>query len=442
MPTSYLSDTAPLADHEQPAALSLTSLCHRQERLLSATGDDDVMLVVASGHEDDDHEQGYRHRTDSDFIYLSGLRGPQLTLVIRRHQGVITRHLFKPNLDPQSLTWHGPSIDPRWQNLLEIWDIHDISTLKKQLKTWKRQHRLACLLKQKQHWQTLLGHKRDTWFDITPLIHRQRMVKDPDEIACLQQAIDATTHAFTTVIRNLSCHPHAHHETSLTGLLYRGISEKNCLEWAYPPIVAGGERSCILHYGYNQMPIQPSELVLMDVGARYLGYCADITRTLPISGSFDGAQRDLYSLVAQVQQAVISAIKPGVTLGELQDLAIHQLTSGLISLGLVKGPLNEAIEDRRYLPYYMHSIGHFLGIDTHDVHGPATTQMRHIPLEAGMVITVEPGLYCTTVPPQAHAYQDLGIRIEDDILVTEDGYHVLSTTLPRNLDEVSAWLNS
>ncbi|OQC72641.1 MAG: Xaa-Pro aminopeptidase [Candidatus Cloacimonetes bacterium ADurb.Bin003] len=243
---------------------------------------------------------------------------------------------------------------------------------------------------------------------ITPL----RKVKSEWELRQLQRAIDITGKAIIDVWEKAEP---SMMEYELEAIMFYRLQRMGVKHWGFAPIVGSGINAATLHYEKNECPIESGEVVLMDVGASYLNYSADITRCFPVSGTFSERQKQVYNAVLDVQKKIIEMIKPGVELSTLNQTARDLLAKGAIELGLI-----EHEEDIK--KYYMHSISHFLGMDTHDVGG------RNAVLEIGNVITVEPGLY---IPEEK-----LGIRIEDDVLVTENGYCVLSQNIPKEISEI------
>jgi Xaa-Pro aminopeptidase len=229
-------------------------------------------------------------------------------------------------------------------------------------------------------------------------------------------------------------------EQQLEALFVGACAERGARFQAYPPIVGGGHNACVLHYVSNDAELNDGDLVLVDAGCELDGYASDITRTFPVNGRFTDPQRALYALVLEAQRAAIAAVKPGRRWSAPHDAALKVLTRGLVELGLIEGTpedVPQLIKDEKYKPFYMHRTGHWLGMDVHDV-GSYKVDGKWRRLEPGMVLTVEPGLY---VAPDAGApaqYRGIGIRIEDDVLVTEDGHEVLSRAAPKAIDEIEA----
>jgi Xaa-Pro aminopeptidase len=211
---------------------------------------------------------------------------------------------------------------------------------------------------------------------------------------------------------------------------------------AYPPIVGGGANGCILHYTENAAQLRDGDVVLIDAGAECEGYASDITRTFPVNGRFSPAQRELYDLVLQAHGAAIQKVQPGNHWNDPHDAAVKILTKGLISLGLLKGKPAKLIKQGDYRRFYMHRTGHWLGMDVHDV-GDYRSDDGWRLLEPGMTLTIEPGLYIAAKGPGvAKRWRNIGIRIEDDVLVTRDGHQVLTEALIREADEIEAYMAS
>jgi len=208
-------------------------------------------------------------------------------------------------------------------------------------------------------------------------------------------------------------------------------------ETAYNSIVAGGNNACVLHYTENNKQLFDGDLVLIDAGAEYQGYAGDITRTFPVNGVFSASQASLYQLVLDTQISAIGLLKPGVALADINKYVIKLLIDGLLCLGLLQGESEQLIKDEAHKAFYMHGIGHYIGLDVHDVGDYGTLEMPRV-LEAGMVVTIEPGLYVSHDADVDARWKGIGIRIEDDILITQQGAQVLSAGVPKNIHEIEA----
>jgi len=221
-------------------------------------------------------------------------------------------------------------------------------------------------------------------------------------------------------------------EAILRGVFRRAGSERP----AYGPIVGSGPNATVLHYRRNDRKMQDGDLLLIDAGCEYDYYASDVTRTFPVSGQFTGAQRAIYEIVLEAQLASISVTRPGATLEEVHNASVRVITEGLVRLGIVQGPLEAAISEQRYKPYFMHRTSHWLGMDVHDV-GAYFVDSRPRPLQAGMIITIEPGIYISeNAGDVSSQYRGIGVRIEDDVLVEPSGSSVLSAAIPKRIQDV------
>jgi Xaa-Pro aminopeptidase len=273
---------------------------------------------------------------------------------------------------------------------------------------------------------------------IEHLLHEQRLIKKPEEIRVMRRAAEVSVQGHLRAMRR--CKPGLH-EYEIEAELAHEFASHGMRTQAYPSIVAGGANACVLHYTENNAILRDGDLLLIDAGAESENYAADITRTFPVNGKFSNAQRLLYELVLDAQLAAIEAVRPGRAWNEPHDAAVKVLTRGLIRLGLLEGNTSKLIKDEAYKRFYMHRTGHWLGMDVHDV-GAYRQDGKWRAFEPGMVLTVEPGLYiapdCEDVDP---IWRGIGIRIEDDVLVTDNGCEILTAALPKTvaaIEEVMA----
>jgi Xaa-Pro aminopeptidase len=269
--------------------------------------------------------------------------------------------------------------------------------------------------------------------DILPSLHEMRLHKSEAEIAVMQKTADITKTAHIRAMQ--TCRP-GQYEYELQAEIIYEFLRQGASTAAYPSIVGSGANSCVLHYIKNDKKIMDGDLVLIDAGAEYQNYAADITRTFPANGQFSAEQRAIYEIVLAAQTAAIESIKPGAPVDRTQTVVVKTITQGLLDLGILTGKLDDLIEQQAYLPFYMHRASHWLGLDVHDV-GRYKIDNHWRSLAAGMVLTVEPGIYISAelsqVPKRWH---NIGVRIEDDVLVTKTGYRVLSQYIPKTIDEI------
>jgi Xaa-Pro aminopeptidase len=271
------------------------------------------------------------------------------------------------------------------------------------------------------------------------LIRPLRLIKSEYEIAQLERAIEITGESLSEAFTRI---PQLKQEHELAALIEFGFTSRGVQRLGFPSIVGSGLNTTYLHYGDNNSAIPRDGLVLMDVGAEWNMYSADISRTVPADGSFSNAQRDLYDLVLKAQEAAIASVAPGVPFREPHNVAVRVVTAGLVDLGFLDGNLDSLIAQREYRQFFMHGTSHWLGLDVHDAGGYSDTDGNPHTLQAGMVLTVEPGIYISesmeSVPKR---YRGMGIRIEDDVLVTADGHRVLSADIPKQVNEIEALMS-
>ena len=270
--------------------------------------------------------------------------------------------------------------------------------------------------------------------DVRAELDAMRLVKDDAEIALMRRAgeISAAAHA-----RAMRFARPGRYEYEVEAELLHEFRRQGCQAPAYNSIVAGGGNACVLHYISNNACLKDGELLLIDAGGEYAGYAADITRTFPVSGRFSGPQRDIYALVLAAQEACIDVVKPGAAFNEYHDVATRTLTQGLIDLKLLDGSLDGAIESGSYKRFYMHRAGHWLGRDVHDA-GEYKNGDDWVRLQPGMVLTVEPGCYIRPGDDVPEAFWNIGVRIEDDIVVTADGNVNLTAGVPKDIAGIEA----
>ena len=273
------------------------------------------------------------------------------------------------------------------------------------------------------------------------LVHEMRLIKSPAEIDIMQRAADISFEAHR---RAASICEAGRFEYELEAELAYAFRARGGSGPAYTSIVGSGTNATILHYIRNDQPLGEAEVVLIDAGVELEGYASDVTRCYPVGGRFEPAARELYELVLEAQLASLAASRPGATLPEVHAASVHVLCQGMVDLGFLKGDVDGLIESEAYRPYYMHGTSHWLGLDVHDVgayvvqNGTSETKPR--PLAAGMAYTIEPGIYIPVDDPNApDAYKGIGIRIEDDVIITNDGVLNLTRAIPKTVADIEAW---
>ena len=275
-----------------------------------------------------------------------------------------------------------------------------------------------------------------TIHDSHALLAELRIRKTEDELTAMREGARITSEAHRLAMEKVRP---GMREYEIQALIEYTFRRHGAWGWAYQSIVGGGSNACILHYVRNDSVLRDGDLMLIDAGAEVDGYATDVTRTSPVNGRYQGPQRDLYQLVLEIQETACAAVVQGATIDGIHDDVVRGLTGGLIELGLLTGSVDEAIESESYKRFYMHKTSHWLGLDVHDVGRYKLKGGAARPLEPGMVITIEPGLYVAhddeTVP---EAFRGIGIRIEDDMLVTEGGNENLTVDIPKRIEDVEA----
>ncbi|HTL14669.1 MAG TPA: aminopeptidase P N-terminal domain-containing protein [Thermomonas sp.] len=422
----------------------------RRKALMQAAGDGAILVLPAAPERIRSRDTHYPYRQDSDFWYLTGCDEPEAVLVLvpgRRHGESI---LFCRERDPEREGWDGPRLGPEGavdalglDDAYPIADIDDI--LPGLLEGRRRVHyhlgrdpefdlKLIGWLNRVRAQARQGAQPPQEFLELGHLLDEMRLFKSADEIALMQKAADISVEAHRAAMR--AARPGIH-EYELQAEVER-VFRRHGAEPAYASIVGAGANACVLHYRANAAKARAGELVLIDAGAEHRGYASDITRTFPVGGRFSREQRALHDLVCRAQAAALAQARPGVPYEAGHDAAVHTLSDGLLSLGLLQGTLEAAVADGDYKRFYRHKTGHWLGLDVHDV-GEYRIDGASRLLEPGMVFTIEPGLYIpaddATVPAK---WRGIGIRIEDDVLVTRDGHRVLTGALERSADEVEA----
>jgi Xaa-Pro aminopeptidase len=395
----------------------------------------------------------YRFRPDSDFWYLTGFAEPEAVLVLLPGRGAArgTSTLFLNEKDPEREVWTGRRLGveaapgslgvDRAYPIAELWN-----RLPKLLEGCERvyypsgleperdRRMLACLRRMRADVRSEKALPTEL-IDPGALIGELRLIKSEAELECMRRAAAITAEAHLAAMA--AARP-GMAENEIDALLTYTFLRRGSSGSAYANIVAGGANACVLHYVTNDMPLQRGDLLLVDAGCEWQYYASDVTRTYPVSGTFSEAQRALYEVVLDAQKGVIASIEPGVSIAELHEQALRSLVAGLLRLGLLEGELEDVIEEGAYRRFYMHRTSHWLGLDVHDS-GAYVVGGRSRRLEPGMVLTVEPGLY---VDPGDESVEErwrgIGIRIEDDVLVTSGARQVLSAAVPKAVDEVEA----
>ncbi len=433
--------------------LSAEAAERHRNRVIDAMVVGDLLIAPASSLTVRNSDVHHRFRQNSDFYYLTAFLEPDAVAVIRREATGATYSLFVLPKCPEREVWDGyrcgvegaktqfgadqafsiDALDEQMPTLLDgttriIYPLGD-NRIEPRLEGWRKALRARARLG---------ATCPSISVDLGSIVHELRLIKDAHELELMEKAgqISVAAHraAMTAGVPGSS-------EQELEGLIEGEFRRGGATRFAYPSIVAAGSNGCVLHYHDNDTTIADGDMLLIDAGCEYAGYAADITVTWPASGRFSEAQKNVYEAVLRVQRAVIDLVRPGATFKQLNEAACKLLLEEMKTLGLVDASKSteELLEAKAYMPYYMHSIGHWIGMDVHDV--GAYGKERSRPFEPGMVITVEPGIYISPDAEDApEALRGVAVRIEDDVAVTADGSRNLTFGLPRTVEEIQDFM--
>ncbi|HMJ13093.1 MAG TPA: Xaa-Pro aminopeptidase [Polyangiaceae bacterium] len=423
-----------------------SEFAERRKRVLSAL-QPGILLVFAAPTAIRNNDVEHEYRQDSDFFYLSGFDEPDSVLVLTT-RGEQCFQLFVRPRDPEREVWDGAraGVDGAVAEFgaSAAFPIAEFEAKLPEL--LQDQERLFYRLGKEQSHDALVlsalertrakGRLGSSWptqiVDPATVIHEMRLFKSGEEVELMRSAAAITRDAHVRAMAETRA---GRYEYEIEAVLRERFHAGGAERCAYAPIVGSGPNATVLHYRRNNRRMQPGDLLLIDAGCEYRYYACDVTRTFPVSGKFSAAQQELYEIVLEAQLASIDATRPGSTLDAVHQRSVQRITEGLVRLGIIQGPTEAALEEQRYKPYFMHRTSHWLGMDVHDVgryHRGGTARE----LEPGMVITVEPGIYISQNAPVPEQYRGIGIRIEDDVLVTREGHVVLTESIPKSVAEI------
>jgi Xaa-Pro aminopeptidase len=418
----------------------------RSARDLAASA---VIVVPTAPERVRSRDAHYSYRFDSHFHYLTGFAEPDAVAVLVAGETPRTL-LFCRERNAEREVWEGFRFGPELARERYGFDeAHPVASLDEKLIELLGDR--AALLypvgaspewdARAMRWLNAVREKARTGVaapdrvqDVRALVDEMRLRKDAHELATMRRAAAISAAAHRRAMR--ATRPGRREYEIEAELLYE-FRRRGAQHPAYTPIVAGGANACVLHYVFNDAPLKDGELLLIDAGCELDGYASDVTRTFPVNGRYSAAQRDVYEIVLAAQRAALDRTRAGVAWNEGHDAAVRVLVQGMLDLRLLGGSVDEAIEKETFRRYYMHRTGHWLGLDVHDA-GDYRREGRWRPLEPGMVLTVEPGLYIRAADDVPQALRDIGIRIEDDVLVTQTGHEIITHETPKAMDEIEA----
>ena len=426
----------------------------RRSQLMEITGDGSVVIARAAAPKIRNNDAYYGYRQDSDFLYLSGFSEPDAMMVLLPEGQGGRSILFCRERDPHREMWDGAMAGTEGATVQYGFDeAYPIGEMEKRLPKLLRDRERVYydLGKDPDFDQLLIGwmndfraktrkkfHAPDEIIALDHSLHEMRLFKSRTEITAMRKSAKIAAAAHRRAMQ--VCKP-GMNEAEIHAELLHTFTSNQC-EASYIPIVGGGANACVLHYISNRDQLNDGDLLLIDAGAEYDGYASDITRTFPVNGKFNGAQKDLYELVLSANIKAIDEVRAGMPWEHVHETAVRIATEGMIDLGILKGSLEEALEEEHFKDYYVHNTGHWLGLDVHDV-GEYEIDGHSRVLEPGMVLTVEPGIY---IPESATAvaeqWRGLGIRVEDDVVVTKDAAVVLSSDICKGMDEIETLMSA
>ena len=424
----------------------------RRQRLCASL-QDGIAILPTAAEKTRNRDAHYPYRFDSYFYYLTGFTEPEAVLVLiggNPGQSI----LFCREKDELRETWEGVRHGPtRAQSRFAFDACYPISELDIRITTWlANQHSVYYALGDDAAWDTRIqlwlsrvreqvrtGIEAPTRLvDVRQVLDEMRVIKDASELDIMRRAAAISAQAHQRAMQHTRP---GRYEYEIEAELLYAFRRGGAQAPAYTSIVAGGANACVLHYVSNDAVLRDGDLLLIDAGCELDGYASDITRTFPVNGVFSGAQRSLYALVLAAQDAAFQAIQPNATWNAPHDAAVRVLTQGMLDLGLLQGSLDAALETESYRRFYMHRTGHWLGLDVHDA-GSYKQAGQWRALQPGMVLTVEPGIYVRAADDVPTAFHDIGIRIEDDVVITPKGHEVLTHATPKSIDDIEALMRA
>ncbi len=433
-----------------PPGIAPAEFARRRRQLMRMAGPDAILILPAAPLRVRSNDTHYPYRQDSDFWYLTGFEEPEAVLALVPGRAAGEALLFCRERDPEREAWDGARLGP--EGAVETLGIDDAYPYTDMDEILPR------LIEGRTRVYYHFG--RDTEFDLTligwvnrvralarqgaqpphefqelgHLLHDLRLFKSPGERRLMTESARIAALAHVDAMR--AARPGMYEYEIEAELLYR--FRRHGVVPSYEPIVGSGANACVLHYHANCAPLADGDLLLIDAGAELQGYASDITRTFPVNGRFNPAQRALYEVVLEANRAALDVVRPGASWGGMHEAAVHVVSEGLLRLGLLKGTLRQCLKEQAYRRFFMHKTGHWLGLDVHDV-GDYRIDGEFRELEPDMAFTIEPGIY---IAPDAAGvaakWRGIGIRIEDDVIVTRQGAKVLSDGVPRDPDAIEA----
>ena len=413
----------------------------RRTRVFTQMQPNSALLLFSEIEKRRNNDCSYPFRQDSYFWYLTGFNEPNAALLLLKTEQAEKAIIFLRPRDPLLETWNGRRLGveraPQQLNVNEAYSIEEFATvLPKILKNLTALYYVPEIHTWGDKLVTESAVSFNEILDWRPMLSEMRLIKSPNEIRLMQQAGQITALGHIKAMQ--TTRPNRFEYEIESDILHE--FNRHCARFpSYNSIVAGGNNACILHYTENDRPLNDGDLVLIDAGCEFAMYAGDITRTFPVNGKFSQPQREIYELVLKAQKRAIELLVPGNSIKQANDEVIRIKTQGLVDLGILKGDVDTLIEQQAYRQFYMHGLGHWLGLDVHDVGSYGQDKQRI--LEIGMVITVEPGIYISEDADVPEQYKGIGVRIEDNLLMTEYGNKILTAAAPKEIADIENLMN-
>ena len=417
----------------------------RRKKLASKLKSGSLALLCSAESKIRSNDTEYPYRQNSNFYYLTGFKEENSALLLVKGKKKFQTILFVQPKNPQRELWNGEVLGvKKAKKRFRVDAVHSIEELETILKkSMEGKSDVYYEFKEKTkplHLLQELSKNGYSRHNLAKIVEKMRLQKSKSEIALIKEGMKITKEAH----HHAMCVPKAGmREYALQAEFEYIFTKRGAYSDAYTTIVAGGNNANTLHYIKNDKKLRSGDLVLIDAGCEYNYYATDITRTIPVNGKFSKAQKELYALVLDVEKTIIEMVRPGVLRSDLQKKAERMLCEGMVRLGILKGSVKKLLKKQKHKKYFPHGIGHYMGIDVHDPCPYKTKKGKEIPLQEGMVLTIEPGLYLPKEDKKIpKKYRGIGIRIEDDILVTKKGFENLSADIVKEIEDIEALYSS
>ena len=419
----------------------------RRKKLARLMQNNSIVILEAATEKTRNNDSLFRYRQCSNFYYLTGYNLPNAVLFIIKKNNKLISHFFTKKPNKHDEVWSGKlDNSSKICKTLSMDKCNYIDNINTHLDFYLKNCLTVChSLDKFSNLKQLIEDKTESLqkkyrqgaeypskiISLNKMLHKIRLIKSSEEISQIKKACDISVRAHKDLMK--ACRPGLNERQLEAGLIHE-FRKSNATE-AYTSIVASGKNACTLHYIQNNSTMKDGDLLLTDAAAEYMNYASDLTRTIPVNGKFTDTQKSIYNIVLDAQKNAIKKCKIGNNLANIHTEAIKILTKGLIKLGLLKGKLENIMKKEGYKKFYMHNTGHWMGLDVHD---PCEylEDKKPIKLKAGMIFTVEPGLYIKADNSVPRKFHNIGIRIEDDILITKKGPIILTSGAPKDIDDI------